>query len=203
MRSFEDSWTTQLLCSAQAQPSCLLWVPKRQAYDNTACTPINWTTTNTTCACGMAVFDAATAGGGSVTSGSLTMLLYFGSVFSVPVNGALFLKNTALLITFGCVGGFVLLNALIGEWRDRRDRALAAADEAAEVREDAVAAVAAHNDDNRAHTFDKPKPRLAVVMKQAMPPGGGRATRDVRVLRHAFKVIKPESLCRTAVVLGH
>ena len=135
--SFEDTWTTQLLCSLQVQPSCLLWVADRQTYDSTACTPINWTATNTTCACGVAAFEAAAAGGGSFTSGSEAMLGSFAALFDPSAFGPnLFLSNLLLMYTFGVILVLVLINCWAGCSNDARDNAASWTElEAAKARE--------------------------------------------------------------------
>ena len=162
----------RLACVTVHAPTCLIWDADAQAYDVGAvddpaatCRPVNWTYTNTTCACDAAALlgsdvrddDAAatTTRSASVTSGSLAMLLYFGSVFSVPVNAALFLRNRTLLITFAAVAGFVLLNVLFGAWRDRRDRALTVAEDNAEARADITASAA--------EPVPPPTPRAAIA----------------------------------------
>ena len=66
-----DEWSTQMSCAVTVLPSCLLWNAALQTYDSTLCTPVNWTATNTTCACSAGASTIASEGGGaSFTSGS-------------------------------------------------------------------------------------------------------------------------------------
>ena len=66
-----DEWSTQMSCAVTVLPSCLLWNAALQTYDSTLCTPVNWTATNTTCACSADASAIASEGGGaSFTSGS-------------------------------------------------------------------------------------------------------------------------------------
>ena len=72
-----NEWSTQLSCVVTVKPTCLLWNAALQAYDDTLCTPLNWTATNTTCACSAGASAIASEGGGaSFTSGSAALAGY-------------------------------------------------------------------------------------------------------------------------------
>lgn len=112
-----DDEVFRLECAVTTAPSCLVWDGSTQTYNVGAaaggtpnggggaatCRPISWTLTNTTCACDAAELlgTAAAHNHGpvtlltrraSVSSGSLLVLDYFVSVFSVPVGPVLFAK---------------------------------------------------------------------------------------------------------------
>ena len=133
--SFENTWTTQMSCATTVQPTCLLWNAALQAYDDQLCRPVNWTATNTTCACGADASAVASEGGGaSFTSGAAALAGYFASMFDPSAFGAnlfmqasygvlhedrislqlrrnlLFTQNPLLMATFGTILSLVLLN---------------------------------------------------------------------------------------------
>ena len=83
-----------------------------QAYDDQLCRPINWTATNTTCACSADASAVASEGGGaSFTSGAEALAGYFASMFDASAFGAnLFMQNPLLMATFGTILILVLLN---------------------------------------------------------------------------------------------
>ena len=133
--SFENTWTTQMSCATTVQPTCLLWNAALQAYDDQLCRPVNWTATNTTCACGADASAVASEGGGaSFTSGAAALAGYFASMFDPSAFGAnlfmqasygvlhedrislqlrrnlLFAQNPLLMATFGTILSLVLLN---------------------------------------------------------------------------------------------
>ena len=87
--------------------------------------PVNWTSTNTTCACSAdASAIAASAGGASFTSGSAALAGYFGSMFDSSAFGPnLFLQNPLLIATFVVIFVLVVLNMVIGIRNDMRDNA--------------------------------------------------------------------------------
>ena len=117
---------------------------KPDRYDGETCRPVNFTSTNTTCACrtgesderrrylvaeGM-LDDAGGEGGAdveagvSVTSGSDLMAESFAALFDPSALGAgMFLNNILLLVTFGAIFIISLLNMLLGTLNDMRDRA--------------------------------------------------------------------------------
>ena len=123
--SFETSWSTRMSCSTTVEPTCMLWDAARQTYDATLCTPVNWTSTNTTCACSADASDiVASAGGASFTSGPETLARYFASMFDPSAFGPnLFLQNPLLLATFGVILTLVVLNIVVGIRHDMRDNA--------------------------------------------------------------------------------
>ena len=120
-----NEWSTQMSCAVTVQPSCLLWNSALQSYDSTLCKPVNWTSTNTTCACSAEASAIASEGGGaSFTSGSAALAGYFASMFDPSAFGQnLFLNNLLLLATFGVIFILVVLNMLIGIRNDMRDNA--------------------------------------------------------------------------------
>ena len=123
--SFATSWSTRMSCATTVEPTCLLWDAARQTFDATLCTPVNWTSTNTTCACSAdASAIVACAGGASFTSGSAALAGYFAAMFDPAAFGPnLFLKNALLLGTFGVIFVLVVLNMAIGIRNDMRDNA--------------------------------------------------------------------------------
>ena len=119
-----------------------MWNSALQKYDSETCRPVNFTATNTTCACKAGESDerrrylmeeglADDTGGGadveagvSVTSGSDLMAESFAALFDPSALGAgMFLNNILLLVTFGAILIIALLNMLLGTLNDMRDRA--------------------------------------------------------------------------------
>ena len=120
-----------------------MWNSALQKYDGETCRPVNFTATNTTCACkagesderrrylleeglddGGAGAGADAEAGVSVTSGSDLMAESFAALFDPSALGAgMFLNNILLLVTFGAILIIALLNMLLGTLNDMRDRA--------------------------------------------------------------------------------
>ena len=123
--SFSPSWSTQMRCSTTVEPSCLMWNAALQSYDSEVCSPVNWTATNTTCACSADALAVASGGrGASFTSGSEALAGSFVAMFDGSSFGPnLFLQNALLLWTFGVIFALSLLNMVVGIRNDRRDRA--------------------------------------------------------------------------------
>jgi hypothetical protein len=119
-----------------------MWTSALQKYDGETCRPVNFTATNTTCACKAGESDerrrylteeglddsgeggADVEAGMSVTSGSDLMAESFAALFDPSALGAgMFLNNILLLVTFGAILIIALLNMLLGTFNDMRDRA--------------------------------------------------------------------------------
>ena len=119
-----------------------MWNSALQKYDSETCRPVNFTATNTTCACKAGESDerrrylteeglddsgeggADVEAGMSVTSGSDLMAESFAALFDPSALGAgMFLNNILLLVTFGAILIIALLNMLLGTLNDMRDRA--------------------------------------------------------------------------------
>ena len=121
---FATNWSTRISCSVTAVPSCLLWDSALQTYDSMSCSPKNWTSTNTTCACGAQASEVVTGSGASFTSGSAALLGYFASTFSASSFGAnMFAQNPELMITFGVMLIILLINIALGIKHDQQDHA--------------------------------------------------------------------------------
>ena len=126
--STSNTWSTQISCKVTVRPSCLLWDAATQAYDATSCTPVNWTATNTTCACGAEAASAAASesGGASFTSGSEALAGSFASMFDpASMLAALTNPSPLLMITFFTILALVLLNMVGGIRADMRDNVAA------------------------------------------------------------------------------
>ena len=122
-----NEWSTQLSCAVTVQPTCLLWNAALQAYDSTLCTPVNWTSTNTTCACSAEASALASEGGGaSFTSGTDALAGSFASMFDASnMLAALLNPNPLLVATFFTILFLVILNMVLGIRADMRDNAAA------------------------------------------------------------------------------
>ena len=121
-----NEWSTQMSCAVTVKPTCLLWNAALQTYDSALCSPVNWTATNTTCACSADASAIVSEGGASFTSGSAALAGYFASMFDASnVLAALLDPNPLLLATFFTILGLVLINMVLGIRADMRDSAAA------------------------------------------------------------------------------
>ena len=111
-------------CATVVEPTCLLWNGALQTFVDGACRPVNWTASNTTCACGAAAAAAASAGGATMTSGSAAVAGAFASVFGASaVLEARKDRDPIMLVALFAILGVCGLNVAGGMARDRRDNA--------------------------------------------------------------------------------